>query len=77
MPIIYRVVRVRPNGTEQVVREINAADVTESQLVRAEAFAEARTRRDSGPRIRVYSSQDDGTFLPGDADLIWDSQVNQ
>lgn len=77
MPMLYRVVRVRPNGTEQIVRDIEFTDVTEGQLIRAQAFADARTRRDSGQRIRVYSSQDDGTFLPGDADLIWDSQVNE
>ena len=75
--MLYRVVRVRPNGTEQIVRDIQVADVTQEQLVRAQAFADARTRRDGGGRYRVYSSQDDGTFLPGDGDLIWDSQVNQ
>jgi hypothetical protein len=72
--MLYRVVRVRPNGSEQVVRDIDVGDVSQEQLVRAEAFADARTRKQSGLHIRVYSSQDDNTFGPGD--VIWDSQGN-
>ena len=74
MPIVYRIVRVRPNGSETVVQDVVAADITEEQQRRAEAFVATGAR--GNQRWRVYSSQDDGTFLPGDADLIWDSQVN-
>ena len=74
MADFYRVVRVRPNGSEQQLLDIPIADVTEEQAVRAQAFADARTRRDTGIRIRVYSSSNE-TVVPGD--LIWDSAVNE
>lgn len=74
MAEFYRVVRVRPNGTEQHIRDIPIADVTEEQAVRAQAFTDARTRRDSGLHIRIYSSSNE-TISPGD--VIWDSAVNQ
>lgn len=74
MAEFYRIVRVRPNGSEQHLRDIPIADVTEEQAVRAEAFVDARTRRDSGIRIRVYSSSNE-QVTPDD--LIWDSTVNQ
>ena len=73
MAEFYRVVRVRPNGTEVQLLDIPIADVTEEQAVRAQAMADARTRRDSGLRIRVYSSSNE-TISPGD--VIWDSTVN-
>lgn len=74
MAEFYRVVRVRPNGTEVQLLDIPIADVTEEQAVRAQAFADARTRRDSGLRIRVYSSSNEQV---GPGDVIWDSTVNQ
>lgn len=76
MAWLIRIIRVRPNGTEQIVRDLTFADVNEEQLTRAEAFADAETRKASGLHIRVYTSQDDGTFLPGDFDLVWDSEIN-
>lgn len=73
MAEFYRVVRVRPNGAEQIARDIAYADVSEEQLRRAETFADAATRRDLGQHIRVYSSS--GEQVTPD-DLIWDSRVN-
>ena len=72
MAEFYRVVRVRPNGTEQIVRDIAIASVTEEQAVRAQTFVDARSRRDSGLHIRVYSSSNEQVTLD---DLIWDSAV--
>ncbi len=72
-PPFYRIVRVRPNGTEQVVRDILWTDLTNTQVERAQAFADADQRKAQGLHIRVYSSQDDGTIGPGD--LIWDSDI--
>ena len=74
MAEFYRVVRVRPNGTEVQLLDIPIADVTVEQTIRAQAFADARTRRDTGLRIRVYSSSNE-TISPGD--VVWDSAVNQ
>lgn len=74
MAEFYRIVRVRPNGTEQHIRDVPIAEVSQEQMVRAEAFADARTRRDAGPRIRVYSSSNEQVTSD---DLIWDSAVNQ
>jgi hypothetical protein len=68
-----RIVRVRPNGSEQLIRDIPIASLTDSQTERAEAFAEARTRRDGGVRIRVYTSSNE-QVTPDD--LVWDSTVN-
>jgi len=72
----YRITRVRPNGTETVLRDVPFTDLTSEQQQRAEAFRDSRERRDTGIRVRVYSSDENGFVAPGDADLIWDSAVN-
>lgn len=72
MAAFYRIVRVRPNGVEDVLRDIPYGDVTDEQVQRAEAFRDGKSR--GGQRIRVYSSDDNGVVTPGD--LIWDSTVN-
>ena len=65
--------RVRPNGNEQIVRDVPYADVTDEQVVRAAAYAEGRTARNGGQHFRVYTSSNE-TVSPGD--LVWDSEVN-
>lgn len=75
MAIIYRIVRVMPNGRENILRDILCASLTDTQIERAMAFQEVGLN--TGQHIRVYSSQDDGTFLPEFGDLIWDSEVNR
>ena len=70
-----RIVRVRPNGTEQVLRDIPYADVSAEQLARAEAFLDAEQRKAQGLHIRVYTSQDDGVTVTRD-DCVWDSEIN-
>lgn len=72
MADFYRVVRIRPNGTEVVLRDILYADVTAEQTIRAESFADAETRKATGVHVRVYSSSNE-TVSPGD--LIWDSEL--
>lgn len=72
--IVYRIVRVQPNGTERVIKDIPVAGgLTEEQQVRAQAFLDGRASAQSSLHIRVYSSQDDGTFSAGD--VIWDSEL--
>lgn len=78
----YRVVRVRPDGKEEVLRDIPWSDLEDrsderavrigrsSQPEREQAF-ECAAAQDG--HIRVYSSQDDGTVRPGD--VIWDSEL--
>lgn len=73
MADFFRIVRVRPNGTEDILRDIPIADVTSDQLERGQAYADAGSR--TGQHIRVYSSSD-GVVRPGDTDLIWDSEIN-
>lgn len=70
----YRITRVRPNGTETVLRDIAFTDLTDEQLRRADSFADAAQRKASGVHVRVYSSDDNGVVTPDD--LIWDSEVN-
>jgi len=70
-----RIVRVRPNGTEQVLRDLAYADISEELLARADIFADAEQRKASGLHIRVYTSQDDGVTVTRD-DCIWDSEIN-
>jgi len=70
----YRVVRVRPNGSEQIIRDIPWASVSEEQLLRAEAFTDGTARALNGQHIRLYSSQEDGSVSPDD--LIWDSEID-
>ena len=72
MAEFVRIVRVRPNGTEQVVRDIPIASLTDSQMERATAFADASTRKAGGQHIRVYTSSG-GVVSPGD--LVWDSDI--
>lgn len=73
MAEFFRIVRVRPNGTEQIIRDIPLADATTDQLERAAAYADARQRKASGVHVRVYTSSN-GTISPGD--VVWDSTVN-
>lgn len=64
----FRIVRVQPDGSERVLREIPWMPVRGAQPERVEALADAKSRKG---HIRVYSSADDGTVSPGD--LIFDS----
>jgi len=73
MAEFIRIVRVRPNGTEVQLLDIPITDVTEEQTIRAQAFTDARTRRDTGLHIRVYTSSNEA-ISPGD--VVWDSTVN-
>lgn len=73
MADFYRVVRVRPNGTETVLRDIPYTDVTDEQVRRAEMFADADARKAQGLHVRVYSSSEETVST---RDLIWDSAVN-
>lgn len=73
MAEFFRVVRVRPNGTEQILRDVPVSDVSPDAVLRAEAYADGRTRRASGQHIRVYTSSGE-TVSPGD--VVWDSEVN-
>jgi hypothetical protein len=68
-----RIVRVRPNGSEQLVRDIPYASLTDSQAERAEAFADARSRKAGGQHIRVYTSSNEQV---GPGDVVWDSTIN-
>jgi hypothetical protein len=72
MAEFFRIVRVRPNGTEQLIRDIAISDVTPDQMIRAEAYAEGESRKAQGQHIRVYTSSD-GVVTPGD--LVWDSDI--
>ena len=74
MAEIYRIVRVRNNGTEVILRDIQTTDITDEQIKRAEAFVEANARKATGIRVRVYSSDENGVVTPND--MIWDSAVN-
>lgn len=73
MADFYRIVRVRPNGTETVLRDIAYTDLADEQLQRAATFLDADQRRAAGVHVRVYSSSD-GVVTPDD--LIYDSAVN-
>lgn len=73
MAEFIRIVSVRPNGTERIVRDIPLADLTTDQVERAEAFAQAKAAKDNGQHIRVYTSSD-GVISPGD--LVWDSDID-
>lgn len=73
MAEFIRIVRVLPNGNENIIRDIPIVSLTDSQLERAAAFADAETRKASGMHIRVYTSSDE-TVSPDD--LVWDSEVN-
>lgn len=74
MAEFFRIVRVRPNGTEQQLRDIPITDVTTDAAQRVSALVDARQRRDTGLRIRIYSSSNE-QVTPDD--LIWDSVTNQ
>ena len=73
MAEFIRIVSVRPNGTERLVRDITIADLTTDQVERAQAYADAETRKASGQHIRVYTSSNE-TISPGD--LVWDSDID-
>lgn len=73
MAEFYRIVRVLPNGNESVIRDIPFDDLTSSQVERAQAFADAETRKAAGLHVRVYSSNGE-VVLPGD--LCWDSDID-
>ena len=70
----YRITRVRPNGTETVLRELAYTDLTDEQQRRADMLADAAARKQGGVHVRVYSSDENGVVTPDD--LIYDSQVN-
>lgn len=72
MAEFIRIVRVRPNGREDVVRDIPIASLTDSQIERAQAFMDAQQRKTSGLHVRVYTSSNE-TVSPGD--LVWDSEI--
>lgn len=74
MAEFYRIVRVQPNGTERIIRDLPFADVTEEQTLRASAFADGTAAALNGQHIRLYSSDENGVVTPDD--LIWDSEIN-
>ena len=73
MAEFIRIVSVKPNGTERIVRDIPIASVTTSQTERATAFQQAREAKDNGQHIRVYTSSNE-VVSPGD--LVWDSDID-
>jgi hypothetical protein len=68
-----RIVSVRPNGTERIVRDIPIASVTDTQTERAAAFVQAKEAKDAGQHIRVYTSSNE-VVSPGD--LVYDSDID-
>lgn len=72
MAEFIRIVRVRPNGTEQVVRDLPIASLTTSQVERAQAFLDAEQRKAGGQHVRVYTSSNE-QVTPDD--LVWDSEI--
>jgi hypothetical protein len=70
----YRIVRVQPNGTERIIRDVPFTAVTEEQQMRASAFADGTAAALNGQHIRLYSSDENGVVTPDDC--IWDSEVN-
>ncbi len=74
MAEFYRIVRVRPNGTEQVLKDVPFTDVTTEQLIRAQAFADGSAQALNGQHIRLYSSDENGIVTR--EDCIWDSEIN-
>lgn len=76
----YRVVRVRPNGTDWTLIQdfpvaVATAPVETEQQQREAALARARLARDTnGWRVRVYSPHETRGDQQAD-DLIWDSAV--
>ena len=75
MAWLIRIVRVRPNGTEQNLRELSFADITEEQLARADIFADAEQRKASGLHIRVYTTPNEDGVITRE-DCVWDSEIN-
>jgi len=73
MAEFFRIVRVLPNGNENIIRDIDITDVTPDQMIRAEAYAEGASRKAQGQHVRVYTSSNE-TISPGD--LVWDSDIN-
>ena len=73
MAEFIRIVSVRPNGTERLVRDVPIASITDSQMERAAAFMAAKQEKDAGQHIRVYTSSNE-TVSPGD--LVWDSDID-
>ena len=72
MAEFFRIVRVRPNGAEQLIRDIPIVGLTDDQVERAQAYADAEARKAQGLHIRVYTSSG-GIVSSGD--LVWDSEV--
>ena len=74
MAEFYRVVRVQPNGTERIIKDVPFTDFTSEQQVRASAFADGTAAALNGQHIRLYSSDENGVVTPDD--VIWDSEIN-
>jgi hypothetical protein len=74
MAQFYRIVRVRPNGTEQVLEDVPFTDFQSEQSGRTSARLKAAQQTAGGLHVRVYSSDENGVVTPGD--LIWDSEIN-
>ena len=68
MAEFFRITRVRPNGSEQLIRDVY-------DLTREEVLDDVRARRDSGLHVRLYSSSNE-QVIP-DEDRIWDSELNE
>jgi hypothetical protein len=73
MAEFFRIVRVRPNGREDIIRDIPLSDVTPDRMVRAEAYAEGESRKAQGQHIRIYTSNNE-VISPGD--LVWESTID-
>lgn len=73
----YRVVQVRANGSEQTLQDFPylVNNLADEQAKRAQSAAFARAQRDTGLRVRIYSSDDQGKIDPA-KDLGADSAVN-
>ena len=74
MAEFYRIVIVRPNGTERIFRDVPFTDFGSEQNARNSAFLDAAAQTKGGLHVRVYSSDENGNVTPDD--LIWDSEIN-
>lgn len=73
MAEFYRITRVLPNGSENIIGDVVFTG-SDEQLIRASIFQEGVARSLNGQHIRLYSSDANGNVTPDD--LIWDSEIN-
>lgn len=76
MPNAWTLVRIQNNGREDVIRSVPKGQVTDEQLLRAQALAETRALKGQFPTRRyVVYGQSDSPTLDLD-DRVWDSAVD-